>query len=237
MSKISLDQERARDQLYHNYSLGRGGNKEHWSDYIEQSDLAGFKKDAYASNTGYSIRVNPHTGYKEMFIAGSDDIQDWVSNVVEGLSHIGMSTQAGDLSEAGKIKFANHLQSIAEKEGVDVVYGHSRGVSIMSYMEAGHMRIGLDGASVIGARSHYVNLDGTSLFDRMISAGHKENVVLTNRIFHDVTTTKKQRTKASKNEKAKAKHKSKRTKAKHTDQTRQRLYPMFYKPWKPEDFT
>lgn len=219
MSLISDGQQRARDELHFNYGFGRSGDKKYWSDYIKQSDLHTFKENAYESSTGYSIRINPHTGYKEMFIAGSSDSQDWVSNVVEGLEHLGVGTPIGFLSEHEKIKFANHLQDIATKENVDVVYGHSRGVSIMSYMDSDdQIRIGLDGASVIGARSHYVNLDGTSFFDRLISAGHKENVVLTDRIFHDVTETRSER-KERKKRKRESKKKEPRTEPKTKPRT------------------
>lgn len=238
MSLISPGQQRARDELHFNYGFGGRGDKKYWSDYIQQSDLHTFKKDAYESSTGYSIRVNPHTGYKEMFIAGSSDVQDWVSNAVEGLEHVGIGTHIGFLSEHEKIKFAERLQDIATQENVDVVYGHSRGVSIMSYMESDdQIRIGLDGASVIGARSHYVNLDGTSFFDRVISAGHKENIVLTDRIFHDVTETRSER-KENKKHKRESKRQSKmkesKTKAKPKKSTKDHKYKNTKKKTKEE---
>nr|P0DOK3.1 RecName: Full=Viral protein 1; Short=VP1 [Chaetoceros setoense DNA virus] len=49
-----------------------------------------FADEAYASERGYAIRTNPHTGNKEMFVAGTRNGWDWASNALEvtGASHI-----------------------------------------------------------------------------------------------------------------------------------------------------
>lgn len=206
------------------YQLGKHGDGQYWSEYLDQAKLSEFSQAAYEDSKGYSIRYNPVTGYKELFIAGSRPINtgrgilDWVQNATEGIAHTGeivgealqqipderfqefgegldRGIEFLDVSERYRDKFSDLLDKIVEEEGIQVVYGHSRGAAIMSGMKSNVKKIGLDGASFIGHEDDYINLIqapgsnyGLGAFDNLIAVGHgKNNIRLPGRMFHDVT--------------------------------------------------
>lgn len=178
------------------YSLGKHGDPEYWTNYFEQSQLDKFKDEAYKRKEGYSVRTNPFTGNKELFIAGTRSGGEWLQNIVEGAEHAGLPSAAGWLSERSKRRYADRLEEIIEKEGVTVVYGHSRGAAIMSLIGSpGVTKVGIDGASFIGDKENYLNIiqsrSITGLGDNLIAAGHHNNIRIKQRAFHDVTRARK----------------------------------------------
>lgn len=104
--------------------------------------------------------------------------------VDEGIEFTNYSEQARDA-------FSEKIDALIEEEGIDVVYGHSRGAAILSGLHSDVVKIGIDGASYIGHHGDYLNIVESpdwkhGFFDNIISAGHKENLKLKGRKFHNV---------------------------------------------------
>lgn len=72
-----------RNQFSLNSDLRGNSDPNYWVDFIDRSDLQGFKDQAYVNPDGIAIRINPVTGYKELFIAGSRTRGDWYQNIAE----------------------------------------------------------------------------------------------------------------------------------------------------------
>ena len=134
-----------------------------------------FANEAYAAERGYAIRTNPTTGQKEMFIAGTRTKEDWASNVIE-MRPKGGSYYAKhmfkDLADSEEFDdaYGHHASSwrdeaqafyeqIAEEEGVEVIYGHSRGGAIVADMKMGDnvQKVGLDAAMVLADNKGMIN--------------------------------------------------------------------------------
>jgi len=193
-----------RTEFEQNAELAIGDPKsvgqEYWDKYLEKSEMGDYLTAAYASEDGYLIRTNPHTGKKEMFIAGTHEahthkgFKEWMSNVAEGTGEILPDNVFHRYSERKRDEFAHKLIDIAREQDVEVVYGHSRGAAIASEFPEDFTVIGLDGASAIGHHRRYVNLIQSrgpmGTFDNLIGAGHKENVRMKGKGFHNVTQNK-----------------------------------------------
>jgi len=163
-----------------------------------QQSFGVFADEAYASQKGYSIRVNPETGNKEMFIAGTRNGWDWFSNVVEATGastffnnpahtvvhageaaymfitkepvppeYLGLAEKVADYIETPngrkatpwRQKAQDHYTEIAIEEGVDVIYGHSRGGAIVADMDTppSMTKIGLDAAMILADNKGMIN--------------------------------------------------------------------------------
>lgn len=185
-----------RDTFNQNYSLGRLGSKEYWPMYFKNSELTAFKESAYKSPGGYSIRTNPWTGYKELFIAGTRGGKDWLQNVAEG-SAIVVANVYSDVSDSFTQIYVEQLEQVIKDNDIEVVYGHSRGAAIMSKLQSPNLiKVGLDAATIIGDSDDYLNISQTvspsGLFDNLIGMGHTNTIRLSGRGFHDVTRPSKQ---------------------------------------------
>jgi hypothetical protein len=144
-----------------------------------------FAKAAYAADEGYSIRINPDTKKKEMFVAGTRYISQWVLNVYDGLLH---QLDLGDIQILDPFKFQkqNELGKIAETNDVDIVYGHSRGGALAADMPLPRctQKIGLDAAMMLAANKEMLNLNEGGginpfgLFDEYIGQTGKNNVTV-----------------------------------------------------------
>tara|TARA_B110000902_G_C14290385_1_gene580616 strand:+ start:1513 stop:2202 length:690 start_codon:yes stop_codon:yes gene_type:complete len=193
-----------RDNFLKNSNPDHKKNAKYWSDFMTDSNIGQAVEMSYSSPDGYAIRVNPVTGLREMFIAGTSSASEWVQNLAEGVGKILWNPHSMG-SEMARDTFAAKLEGIADDEHVDVVYGHSRGASIMSGMtNPDRIYIGLDGASAIGHKKHYINLiQGgiTNVFDKGISFGHKGNVKIKGTGFHSVWDKKSHRKKKYKKRK------------------------------------
>ncbi|MCP3672626.1 MAG: hypothetical protein GY814_19820, partial [Gammaproteobacteria bacterium] len=103
----------------------------------------------------------------------------------------------GTYSEAKRDEGSKRYELIAKEEGVEVVYGHSRGAAVMSGMDGPWESVGLDGASYIGHEKSYTNvIQRYGPFDRIIGAGHKGNIGVENVGFHNVTRKKPKKRKS-----------------------------------------
>lgn len=168
-----------------------------------------FARAAYSSEDGYAIRINPMTGQKEMFIAGTRDLPQWGLNVLDTALYGGdklldaeinlmkhaFTEETGiplphhkRLKLLGRLDFARHKKEqffaeIARKNGVDVVYGHSRGAAMAADLDLpGVAKIGLDGAMVLANETDTLNLEEggglnpLGLFDEAIGFTGEQNV-------------------------------------------------------------
>lgn len=164
---------------------------------ISAKDFEDFAKQAYASKDGYAIRINPQTGQKEMFVAGTRHFSQWFLNVwdvpitliehpeellgpigypIDWLEHLGGYDIVGWLDPWRKMK-QKKLSKIAKEQGVDVLYGHSRGGAIVADMDVGPYtrKIGLDSAMVITKNKGLTNYREKEWFDVVIGATGQEN--------------------------------------------------------------
>jgi hypothetical protein len=143
---------------------------------------------AYASEDGYSLQVNPYTGDTEMFVRGTTFKgygREWASNVLESdIVKYGFGGPYKYLSKHSQNKresHAKHLSDIARKNGVKVIYGHSRGATIVADMDVpGASRVGLDGAFIIANRHKtggMVNYRQRQGFDALIGMKAPKTVV------------------------------------------------------------
>lgn len=177
----------------------------HFHKFFRESDMQSFKEAAYASPDGYAIRVNPVTGDKEMFIAGTHSPltkkgrHEWGMNLAMGFRKItpewfDIFSEVGEGSFEEIYRDAKAKEEIAESDGVVVVYGHSQGAAKVSWFDKTKFkRVGLNGASFIAEGSDLMNIKGDSYFDRGISTPGKKEYVDYKSSFHDVTKEKKEK--------------------------------------------
>ena len=201
---LVLWDKKDRSEFDSNIDIGNKSTTDYWVDYMSRSELGKFRAQAYANDSGISIRTNPVTGYNELFIAGTRTGRDWAQNFAEGLGTAwnGLSKDMPnsiakeliddglEVSEMHKAQFAQHLDELIEENNVKVVYGHSRGAAHLSLLKSDVTRIGVDGATSIGDRSDFLNLRSSSLFDKGLGMAHENNLEIPNTLFHDVTTQK-----------------------------------------------
>lgn len=213
--EVVVAQPEEVQQFEHYSEIGKLGvataeHREYWTNFFERSSMETFLADAYKNPLGYAIRTNPVTGKKEMMVAGTRSrggdmsSRDWIQNVVEAghkvAGHFGELGEkldvVGNYSVMKRDQGSDRLSVIAEQMDVDVVYGHSRGAAVMSGMHGSFDSVGIDGAAFIGHDKPYTNVVMKyNAFDRLIAFGHKGNLGVTDRGFHNVTTRKKRRKK------------------------------------------
>jgi len=166
---------------------------------IGREDFDDFKTSAYSSPDGYSIRYNPISGEKEMFVAGSRNVGDWVGNTVDSVLYnldLGMDrsddseeepnplgTWLGSMAyrlDVPRQRAERKYEEIAKREGVEVLYGHSRGGAIVADMNVpGVSKVGLDSAMLIAKNRDMLNLKEGGIrgtFDTLIAARGTNNV-------------------------------------------------------------
>mmetsp|Transcript_18517 Transcript_18517/g.27448 ORF Transcript_18517/g.27448 Transcript_18517/m.27448 type:complete len:246 (+) Transcript_18517:1894-2631(+) len=157
------------------------------SKVLQDSHFDGFAKDAYASEHGYAIRVNPNTGEKEMFIAGTRHGVQWGLNLLDTVLYTGDSLidkevqlfrtvvfdefgiplpNPGHAKILAKLDVARdakeeYFAEVAKANHVQVIYGHSRGGAIASDIagRTGARAIGLDAAMSIAHNKDTLNVN------------------------------------------------------------------------------
>lgn len=152
---------------------------------IADPNFQEFANTAYASEMGYSIRTNPNTGKKEMFVAGTRDLSQWALNIYDGLLHTYGLGQI-QMLDPFKFKKQNELGQIATDNNVSVVYGHSRGGALVADMPLPMctQRVGLDAAMMIAGNKNIVNLyegggkNPFGLFDEYIGQTGNQNITI-----------------------------------------------------------
>lgn len=166
-------------------SRAKRGEHYNWESVLGHPSFDEFAKESYDDANGYAIRINPTTGDKEMFIAGTKNAKQWALNAwdmpwynLANVTHI----KAFERMDPWRYKKTKYFEKIAREENVDVIYGHSRGGAILADMDVGdHVtKVGLDAAMIIAAEKNTTNLheyEGvTGIFDEFLSITGKENV-------------------------------------------------------------
>ena len=153
---------------------------------LGQDSFDEFAKEAYDdANDGYSIRVNPLTGDKEMFIAGTKPPGhgQWLLNVWDmpwyNMTHLTGWT-GFERMDPWRYQRTKDFSRIAREQGVDVIYGHSRGGAIVADMDVPPYvtKVGLDAAMAIAADKDTLNLQEfglSGMFDKVIGLTGEEN--------------------------------------------------------------
>lgn len=144
---------------------------------------------AYKSKDGFSIFDNPQTGEKEMFVRGTTFKRggvEWAQNILEspiGGYRSATATGLSALSRYSRRQHSKFLSEQARKNGVSVVYGHSRGGAIVNDMDVpGARLIGLDAATILNKRSNISNIRQRQFFDRSIGFNAKKTYIVGGRV-------------------------------------------------------
>lgn len=182
-------------------------DKDNIRDIIKEPDFEYFMNKAYDQHwyankwhtgLGYSIRVNPHTGQKEMFVSGSEGWKDWTLNFFDSISYAGEKFVGEKIDELWEKETESpaiarpsltswdfyrknrtkQLSKIAKDEGVDVVYGHSRGGAIVADMDFSGRKVGIDAAMLIAKNTEMENYQRDSLVDNVLGVSGEHNIVV-----------------------------------------------------------
>jgi len=148
------------------------------SSSLARTDFDTFSKSAYASKEGYAIRSNPISGETEMFVAGTRNTGDWISNLIEG----GLTAVGKPGGTPWRKRAQRKYEKIAKDRHVSILYGHSRGGAIVADMKlpANVTKVGLDAAMVIANNTNMLNLNEAghglgATFDLSLSIRGKRN--------------------------------------------------------------
>lgn len=176
---------------------------------IKDKSFDSFAKEAYNSKEGYAIRINPITGDREMFVAGSRSAGDWLSNLIETGNSLILDSElrhpyealVDDVQEVLPFDIKTNAMSrgtswrrqasvkytkIAKQQGIATVYGHSRGGAIVADMDTQATKVGLDAASLIGDSKDTLNIRENRWFDHLIGVTNKNDEVWEKSSFHKV---------------------------------------------------
>lgn len=183
-------------------------NLDYFSADLSDPNFNAFVKDAYKSEGGYSIRINPNTGEKEMFIAGTRHGSQWALNLLDSITYgadklvntayndtvaMELGLPKSELKMLGRLDVwreqkQKDFERIAYEQGVDVIYGHSRGGAMAADLHSYKgkrikaKRIGLDAAMLLANKTDTLNLNEgggwnpLGLFDEAIGITGKRNV-------------------------------------------------------------
>jgi hypothetical protein len=175
---------------------------------LENPSFITFAKDAYKAKENYAIRINPITGEKEMFIAGSHSpftrkgVGQWALNLwdvpIALLEHpsdewfLGPEMKWADEAikygrdrgydpigwlDPWRRRSTKKFERIARDQGVDVIYGHSRGGAIVADMHVpkGTKKVGLDAAMLLAGNRAMLNYKEDQVFDEIIATSGQHN--------------------------------------------------------------
>lgn len=97
-----------------------------------------------------------------------------------------------ETSEVARDEFAAYIDELIQSEGIQVVYGHSRGAATASGLKSNVTIVGLDGAMFIAhPDADFLNITQPAsegfAFDTALQGDYKNTLTLKKRAFHDVT--------------------------------------------------
>lgn len=154
---------------------------------IESVDFMGFVNKAKNHLSGVAMRLNPMTGKREMMIYGTRNAADWVGNILNTIVTDPLTRQR-----------VESLTAAAERNYIDVIYGHSRGGMYVADMLTNEtiQKVGLDAAMSIANNKNLVNLTEAgsgnpgSSFDALIGRTGTTNITVdfSPQNFHKVWT-------------------------------------------------
>lgn len=149
---------------------------------MSDTGFSSFVEESYSNPEGYAIRWNPRTHKKEMMIAGTRSGRDWLANLGDTLwERNNLGFQRTPWMERAMKKY----EAIARREGVSVIYGHSRGGAIVADMKFKGDKVGLNAAMLMGHNKTMTNYRGGSMFDKVLATGGKKNIYKRSK-FHKV---------------------------------------------------
>jgi hypothetical protein len=158
---------------------------------LRKGSFEHFAANAYSAKDGYAIRQNPMTGEKEMFVRGTTFKNfgaEWFQNLFEHPKLKKLFLHK--MSKGSRERHSKKLAKIARDQGVDIIYGHSRGGAVIDDMHVpGATKLGLDGAFLLKTdkNSTTLNYRQKQLFDKAIGGNHK-NTVTTGRWYNLATS-------------------------------------------------
>lgn len=209
----------AWDDLNMHIGLAKAGtpDQNYWKSYIKKSELNDLWAAAYASPAGMAKRVNPVTGKKELFIAGTRSDVNWAQNIAETAyikagelgdaieEHVPMADKnkakllkgfmqtvlyPGGVSKQLSASEGGEMNEMIQDEDIDVVYGHSRGASYFSFIDDDVVKVGLDGAEILtSGDTDYVNLQSDDWFTKGIGKRKGHHVRIKGTAQHYVIGT------------------------------------------------
>ena len=185
--------------------VNNGVNDNEIKQTLSHKSFNDFASRAYSNRDGYAIRINPVTGKREMFIAGTRTKSDWFWNVADSVLYggdkaisYGKQTWSNffkkDHDKVSHTEFFSRFDKnrhekellyseIARHNKIDTVFGHSRGGAYVADLALDHdqQRIGLDSAMIIARNKDLHNikqggLNPTTYFDTAIGVTGRDNV-------------------------------------------------------------
>jgi len=171
-------------------------NQINTEDFKKSFDIAYDKKGSKFRDVGLSYRINPLTGEKEMFVAGSQGLLDWVFNATNAISYgldkyvsknvnkqlkkVGIKKQ---LPKLYKINLDRRRQQkgiarMARKHKVDTMYGHSRGGALVADTDFSGMKYGLDAAMILAENTNMTNYRRPGPFDAVLGLSGMDNQIV-----------------------------------------------------------
>jgi len=187
---IAISKNRAWSQNQPSYknAVASQSSPKYFGDRVSNSKwLQDLSKKAYASKESYAIEKNPYTGEKEMFVRGTTFKAagyEWAQNALESVPVKAYSLLAPGLRFAAmdslrrRRQFAEKAAAEARRQGVTVVYGHSRGGAVVHDMYVpGASKVGLDAASLlVDGETSFTNYRQGQWFDAAIGPRRKGRV-------------------------------------------------------------
>lgn len=172
-------------------------------DFGKSFDIAYDRKGSTFRDTGLAYRINPLTGEKEMFVAGSQGLVDWVFNFSNAVSY-GFEKSFGpyldyqwkrrripfrrprlDAINRDRYRQQHGIARMAKKHNVDVMYGHSRAGALVADSPFDGEKYGLDAAMILAKNTGMKNYRRPGVFDAILGiSGTKNEVVDSGRSIH-----------------------------------------------------
>lgn len=202
-SKWNKQLAQRKNYLWKKKELGFQGTKYRiqTNDFKKGFDIAYGNKGRKFRDVGISYAINPNTGEREMFVAGTGNWLDWVFNVTNAVTY-GTEKVIGPLLDNTwriNTRHYNFLQRrpklydlhidrksqqrgiarLARKHGVDVMYGHSRGGALVSDASFSGKKYGLDAAMLLAENTDVTNYRRPGLIDWSLGISGKRNQIVT----------------------------------------------------------
>jgi hypothetical protein len=155
-------------------------------------------KEAYDRPEGYTFSINPLTGKKEMYIAGTRHKMQWPLNILDTITYnfekyfgddyrkfqnsqipgLGYVTPHFKYLDPWRIDKEKYYSDIANMHDIDVVIGHSRGGALTADLDFGGTKVGVDAAMTAAQNQSMVNFSQgpntlTELFSQPIGVFDK----------------------------------------------------------------
>lgn len=174
-------------------------------DLARSFDIAYERKGSKFRDTGLSYRINPGSGEREMFVAGSQGIVDWIFNFSNAISYgtekavgkeldllwpkrlkrFGIYRPKLDAINRDRYRQQRGIARMAKKMNVQTMYGHSRGGALVADASFDGTKFGVDAAMILAKNIEMKNFRRKGLFDATLGLSGLENeIVESGHSFH-----------------------------------------------------